>query len=81
MPKCNVKIKESLEELKQSTLKSCWKICDPYCLKNRRIKESVKVQTLPEIANRIGKDGLERVESSDIEALFESIDEDLAKTN
>ncbi|KAL9907100.1 uncharacterized protein ACN427_003413 [Glossina fuscipes fuscipes] len=47
-------------------------------------EKSVKVQILTaniaEIANRIGRDGFEQIESSDIQELLESQDEDLTET-
>uniref|UniRef100_A0A1A9ZHI3 HTH CENPB-type domain-containing protein n=1 Tax=Glossina pallidipes TaxID=7398 RepID=A0A1A9ZHI3_GLOPL len=61
---------ESLEELKPHTLKSCWKKLWPALT-----AESVQVQTLTaniaEIANGIGRDG--------IQELLESQDEDLTE--
>ncbi|CAG9568336.1 unnamed protein product [Danaus chrysippus] len=48
-------------------------------------EESVQVQTLTaniaEIANGIGRDGFEQIESSDIQELLESQDEDLTETD
>lgn len=81
--KCMVNLKESLEELKQRTLKSCWKnLWLALTVKNG--EEPVQVQTLAanivEMANWIGREGFERIESSDIQELVESEDEDLTKT-
>ncbi|CAH2098324.1 unnamed protein product [Euphydryas editha] len=82
--KCIVNIKESLEELKPYTLKSCWKKLWPV-LTVENDEESVQIQTLianiAEIANGIGRDGFEQIESSDIQELLESQDEDLTKTD
>ncbi|KAL9912861.1 tigger transposable element-derived protein 1-like [Glossina fuscipes fuscipes] len=82
--KCIVNIKESLEELKPHTLKSCWrKLCSALTAEND--EESMKIQTLTaniaEIANAIGRDGFEEIESSDIQELLESQDEDLTETD
>ncbi|CAH0721938.1 unnamed protein product, partial [Brenthis ino] len=48
-------------------------------------EESVQIQTLTaniaEIANGIGRDGLEQIDSSDIQELLESQDEDLTETD
>lgn len=82
--KCIVNIKESLEELKPYTLKSCWKKLWP-ALTAENDEESVQIQTLTaniaEIANGIGRDGFEQIESSDIQELLESQDEDLTETD
>ncbi|KAH9493811.1 hypothetical protein DERF_014539 [Dermatophagoides farinae] len=52
---------------------------------NENDEESVQVQTLTaniaEIANGIGRDGFEQIESSDIQELLESQDEDLTETD
>ncbi|KAL9928133.1 tigger transposable element-derived protein 1-like isoform 1-T3 [Glossina fuscipes fuscipes] len=86
--KCIAHIKESLEELKPHTLKSYWKNLWP-ALTAEKDKETVQVQTLTaniaEIANGIhgihgiGRDRFEQIESSDIEKLLESQDEDLTE--
>ncbi|GBP30881.1 NFX1-type zinc finger-containing protein 1 [Eumeta japonica] len=82
--KCIVNIKESLEELKLHTLKSCWKKLWP-ALTAENDEESVHPQILTaniaEIANGIGRDGFEQIESSDIQELLESQNEDLTETD
>uniref|UniRef100_A0A1A9Z8M8 DDE-1 domain-containing protein n=1 Tax=Glossina pallidipes TaxID=7398 RepID=A0A1A9Z8M8_GLOPL len=82
--KCIVNIKELLEELNPHTLKSCWKEMWP-ALTAENDEESVQVQTLTaniaEIANGIGRDGFEQIESSDIQESLESQDEDLTETD
>uniref|UniRef100_A0A1A9ZYP8 HTH CENPB-type domain-containing protein n=1 Tax=Glossina pallidipes TaxID=7398 RepID=A0A1A9ZYP8_GLOPL len=75
---------ESLEELKPHTLKSCWKKLCP-ALTAENYKEPVQIQTLTaniaEIANGVGRDGFEQIESSDIQQLLESQDEALTETD
>ena len=82
--KCIVNIKESLQELKPYTLKSCWKKLWPV-LTAENEEESVQIQTLTaniaEIASGIGRDGFEQIESSDIQELLELQDEDLTETD
>ncbi|CAK1552926.1 unnamed protein product [Leptosia nina] len=81
--KCIANIKESSEELKPHSLKSCWKKLWPDLTAEN--EESVQVQSLTaniaEIANGIGRDGFEQIESSDIQELLESQDEDLTETD
>lgn len=73
-----------MEELKPLTLKSCWKKLWPALIAEND-EESVQVQTLTaniaEIANGIGRNGFEQIESSDIQELLESQDEDLTETD
>lgn len=80
--KCITNIKESLEELKSYTLKSCWKKLWPVLTADNN-EESMHIQTLTdniaEIANGIERDGFEQIESSDIQELLESQDEDLTE--
>uniref|UniRef100_A0A1A9VG67 DDE-1 domain-containing protein n=1 Tax=Glossina austeni TaxID=7395 RepID=A0A1A9VG67_GLOAU len=77
-------IKGSLEEVKPRTLKSLWKKLWS-ALTAENDEESVEVQTLTaniaEIANGIGRGGFEQIESSDIQELLESQDEDLTATD
>lgn len=65
-------------------MKSCWKKLWP-ALTAENDEESVQIQTLTaniaEIANGIGRDGFEQIESSDIQELLESQDEDLTETD
>lgn len=81
---CIVNIKESLQELKPCTLKSCWKKLWPD-LTVGDDEESVHIQTLAkdiaQVANDIGRDGFEQIESGDIQELLESQDEDLTETD
>ncbi|KAL9927345.1 tigger transposable element-derived protein 1-like [Glossina fuscipes fuscipes] len=82
--KYTVNIKESLKELKPYTLKSYWKKLWP-ALTVENDAGSVQLQTLTaniaEIANGIGRDGFEQIESSDVQELPESQDEDLTETD
>ena len=81
--KCIVIIKESLEELKSDTLKP-WKQLWPV-LTAENDQESVQIQTLTasiiEIANGIGLDGFEQIESSEIQEFLESQDENMSETD
>ncbi|KAL9876647.1 tigger transposable element-derived protein 1-like [Glossina fuscipes fuscipes] len=78
------KPKKPLEELKPHTLRSCWKQLWP-ALTTENDEECVQVQTLTaniaEIANGIGRDGFEQIESNDIQELLKSQDEDLTETD
>ncbi|GBP20903.1 Tigger transposable element-derived protein 1 [Eumeta japonica] len=81
--KCIVNIKESLEELKlhiEVMLEKLWP-----ALTAENDEESVHPQILTaniaEIANGIGRDGFEQIESSDIQELLESQNEDLTETD
>lgn len=82
--KCILNIKESLQELKPHTLKSCWtKLWPDLPVDNE--EEPVQIQTLTEniieVAHGIGQDGFEQIESSDIEELLKSQNEDLTETD
>lgn len=82
--KCIVNIKESLQELKAYTLKSCWKKLWPV-LTAENEEEPVQIQSLTanivEIASGIGRDGFDQIESSDVQELLEAQDEDLTETD
>uniref|UniRef100_A0A2A4JVK0 HTH CENPB-type domain-containing protein n=1 Tax=Heliothis virescens TaxID=7102 RepID=A0A2A4JVK0_HELVI len=82
--KCIINIKESLQELKPHTLKSCWKKLWPVLMAGNE-EESLQIQSLAaniaEIASEIGRDGFEQIESSDVQELLASQDEDLTETD
>ena len=64
-------------------MKSCWKKLWSVLTAGNE-EESVQIQTvtanIAEIASGIGRDGFEQIESSDIQELLESQDEDLTET-
>lgn len=82
--KCIVNIKESLQELRPYTLQSCWKKVWPD-LTVSNDEATVQVETLTaniaQVANEIGQGGFDELESSDIQELLESQDEDLNETD
>ena len=78
---CIENVKESLLELKESTLNGCWKKLWPEAVKKSSTVTdlSKELEKIVSIARNVGGDGFEDMETSDIEEVIYSNSSELTE--